>query len=112
MSVCRQCGSAVQGCHARTGRVNDYCSPTCRTTWNSSSQGERRRISRDAETPKEARPAYSPERELANRRAEIDRTPSLCAALDRLRRPRTPVPVTELLRRLEADGRREKRRNP
>jgi len=80
-----------------------FCCADCRIVWTKIDLKAKRSAQREIGEAPIDKPAWSPAREIANRRAEIDRTPELRAALERLKNPQR-MPLVERLRRLEADG--------
>jgi hypothetical protein len=84
-----------------------FCGKPCRDAWTLADQKSKRKAAKEEGEAPVDKPAWSPARELANRRAEIDRTPSLRAALERCRRGAIhPITVAERLRQIELDRRR------
>jgi hypothetical protein len=104
MTACRQCGALVPPTIGRLGGMpKAFCGKACRDTWTKIDQKAKRAAQREIGEAPVDKPAWSPAREIANRRAEIDRTPSLRAALERVKNPQR-MPLVKRLRRLEADG--------
>lgn len=104
MTACRQCGAPVPPSIGRTGgRAKAFCGKECRDTWLKADQAAKRRTAKETEAPTDRAHYAGNPREIAGRRAEIDRTPELRAALERLKNPQR-MPLVERLRRLEADG--------
>jgi len=101
VTTCRHCGDALPP-SKRRGKKRVFCRPECTKAWNAEHQKCLSRA-RGSE-PKADRAHFAGStKEFASRYEEIQKTPALRAALERLRKtPPRCVPMETRFRELEA----------